>query len=166
MFYQMVFDELFFKIKCFWSKTSLINLSGLFLIEQKWSKTFLSTFFVWWANFLINCFWSIVFDRFYFDELKLLIKMFLIDFFNELNLLINFFWSADCFDDFFVKKCFDQKLFRSKKVMDQLFFWSADWYYFNYKISCLICWIISKPFLGDLQRISDSFFHRLWPELL
>ena len=67
-------------------------------------------------------------------------------------------WSADCFDDFFDKKCFDQKLFRSKKVMDQLFFWSADWYYFNYNISCLICLIISKPFLGDLQSISDSFF--------
>ena len=37
-------------------------------------------------------------------------------------------------------------------------FWSANWYYFNYNISCLICLIISKPFLGDLQRISDSFF--------
>ena len=116
---------IFKKNKCFWSKTSLINLSGLFLIEQKWSKTFLSTFFVWWPKFLINCFWSIVFDQFYFDELKLLIKMFLIIFFDELNLLINFFlisglfWWFSLIKNVLIKNFFNQKKLWINYFLDQ-----------------------------------------------
>ena len=53
---------------------------------------------------------------------------------------------------------FWSKTFSINKNYGWTIFWSANWYYFNHIISCLICSIISKPFLGDLKSISDSFF--------
>ena len=53
---------------------------------------------------------------------------------------------------------FWSKTFSINKNYGWTIFWSANWCDFNHIISCLICLIISKPFLGDLQTISDSFF--------
>ena len=44
---------------------------------------------------------------------------------------------------------FWSKTFSINKNYGWTIFWSANWYYFNHIISCLICSIISKPFLAD-----------------
>ena len=69
------------------------------------------------------------------------------------------FWSKD-FDqtNIWSNTCLIRIVLIKKHYGWTNFCWSADWYYFNRNISCLICLIISKPFLGDLQTISDSFF--------